>query len=84
MPLLNLEARIKLALDQSGAPMLCVLVKKVDWWTVVLVVIQVHVLTPMMLELLAILLVSQKYELCSCLTTIISLIFFIYSTLQQW
>ena len=49
-----------LVLDQSGAPMLSVLEKRVDWLTVVLVVIQVHVLIPMMLELHAMLLVSKR------------------------
>ena len=49
-----------LVLDQSGAPMLSVLVKRVDWLTVVLVVIQAHALIPMMLELHAMLLVSKK------------------------
>ena len=49
-----------LVLDQSGAPTLSVLEKRVDWLTVALVVIQVHVLIPMMLELHAMLLVSKR------------------------
>ena len=49
-----------LVLDPSGAPMLSVLVKRVDWLTVGLIVIQAHALIPMMLELHAMLLVSKK------------------------
>ena len=49
-----------LVVDQSGAPMLSALVKRVDWSTVVLVVIQVHALILMMLELHVMLLVSKE------------------------
>ena len=61
MLLLNLEAHIDLVLDPSGAQMLCVQVKKVDWWTARSAVTQQCVLTPMMLELPAMLLVSYNY-----------------------
>ena len=50
---------MRLVVDQSGAPMLSALVKRVDWSTVVLVAIQVCALIPMMLELHVILLVSK-------------------------
>ena len=59
MLLLRLEGHIMLVLDLSGALMLSVLVKRVDWSTVVLVVIQAHALIPMMLESHAILLVRK-------------------------
>ena len=49
-----------LVLDRSGALMLSVLVRKVDWLTVALVVIQAHALTLMMLELHVMLQVSKK------------------------
>ena len=60
MLLLRVEVHMLLVLDPSGAPMLSVLVKRVDWLTVVLIVIQAHALIPMMLELHAMLLVSKK------------------------
>ena len=37
--------------DPSGAPMLSVLVKRVDWLTVVLIVIRAYAPIPMMLAL---------------------------------
>ena len=60
-----------LVLDQSGALMLSVLVKRVDWLTVALVVIQASALILMMLELLAILLVSKKLLLSITLNHIL-------------
>ena len=48
-----------LVMDLSGALMLSVPVKKVDWLIVVLVVIQAHALIPMTLELHAIQQVSN-------------------------
>ena len=51
---------MQLVLDQSGDPMLSALVKRVDWSTVVLVVIQVHALILMMPELHVMLLVSKE------------------------
>ena len=51
---------MQLVLDLSGALMLCVPVKKVDSWTVVLAAILQLVLIPMMLELLAMLQVKNK------------------------
>ena len=51
---------MQLVLDQSGDPMLSALVKRVDWSTVVLVVIQVHALILMMPELHVMSLVSKE------------------------
>ena len=54
MLLLRVEVHMLLVMDLSGALMLSVLVKKVDWLIVVLIVIQAHALIPMTLELHAI------------------------------
>ena len=71
MLLLREEVHMLLVLDQSGALMLSVLVKRVDWLTVALVVIQASALILMMLELLAILLVSKKLLLSITLNHIL-------------
>ena len=63
MQLPILEAYFQLAVDQSGARMLCALEKKVDWLTVVLTVTLVHAVIQMMQELLAMLLVYTDTDI---------------------
>ena len=58
MPLLSPVVHIHLVLDPFGPPMWSVLVKKVDWWTVVLTLTQPRALMLMMQESLAMLRVS--------------------------
>ena len=61
MLLLMVEVHSQLEVDQSGELMSCVLLKKVYWWTVLIPVILPTVITPMMLELHAVLFVSSHY-----------------------
>ena len=60
MRLLSEVEHTHLVLDLSGAPMLSALVKRVDWLTVVSVIIQARALILTMLELHVMLLVSKQ------------------------
>ena len=60
MQLLRMEGHMLLVVDPSGVVMLSVLVKRVDWLTVVLVVTQACAPILMMLELPVTLLVSKE------------------------